>query len=179
MAKYSSKKDGAATSPQSDLYPVSLHVQIEEPFVASVSPDWLRSVALATLSETGPKPVTTSVLTLVVTDDETLRALNRAYLSIDAPTDVLSFGGESPDFVSAPDAESYLGDVLISYPRAQAQAAAAGHPVEAELALLVIHGLLHLLGYDHVRPDDRALMWERQADILTGLGLAHVQPAES
>jgi probable rRNA maturation factor len=113
---------------------------------------------------------------LVVTDDETVRTLNRTYLDVDAPTDVLSFGGESPDFVAAPDAERYLGDVIISYPRAQAQAAAAGHPLEAELALLVVHGVLHLLGYDHIRPEDKAVMWKRQADILAQLGLAHIAP---
>jgi probable rRNA maturation factor len=156
---------------------MQLDVQVEEPFVSAVSPDWLRSAARATLDQSGAKPIQ-AALALVVTDDEALRALNRAYLGIDAPTDVLSFGGESPDFVSAPDAEPYLGDVVISYPRAQAQAEAAGHPVEAELALLVVHGVLHLLGYDHVRSDDRAAMWERQAHILAGLGLAAVQPPE-
>ena len=154
-----------------------LDVQVEEPFVSAVSPDWLRSAARATLDQSGARPIQ-AALTLVVTDDEALRVLNRAYLGINAPTDVLSFGGESPDFVSAPDAEPYLGDVVISYPRARAQAEAAGHPVEAELALLVVHGVLHLLGYDHVRSDDRAAMWERQAHILAGLGLAAVQPPE-
>ena len=157
---------------------MSLHVQIEEPFVASVSPDWLRSVAQATLGRAGARPTPTA-LTLVVTDDETLRALNRTYLGLDEATDVLSFGGEAPDFVAAPDGEFYLGDVIISHPRAQAQALAAGHPVEAELALLVVHGILHLLGYDHIRPDDGAVMWKQQADILSRLGLAHVQPTES
>jgi len=154
-----------------------LDVQVEEPFVSAVSSTWLRSVARATLDQSRAQPVQ-AALTLVITDDEALRALNRAYLGIDAPTDVLSFGGESPDFVSAPDAEPYLGDVVISYPRAQAQAAAAGHPVDAELALLVVHGVLHLLGYDHVRSDDKAAMWKQQAHILAGLGLADIQPTE-
>ena len=154
-----------------------LDVQVEEPFVSAVSSTWLRSVARATLDQSRAQPIQ-AALTLVITDDEALRALNRAYLGIDTPTDVLSFGGESPDFVSAPDAEPYLGDVVISYPRAQAQAAAAGHPVDAELALLVVHGVLHLLGYDHVRSDDKAAMWEQQAYILAGLGLADIQPTE-
>jgi probable rRNA maturation factor len=150
-----------------------LYVQIEEPFVTNVSPDWLRLAAQTALEA---EDRSTGALTLVVTDDETLHGLNRAYRGIDAPTDVLSFGGESPDFVSPPDAEVYLGDVVIAYPRAQAQASAAGHPIEAELALLVVHGVLHLLGYDHVHPDDKVVMWERQADILARLGLVHVQP---
>jgi probable rRNA maturation factor len=155
-----------------------LDVQVEEPFVSAVSPDWLRATARATLDRPGAQLSQGTALTLVITDDEALRALNRAYLGMDAPTDVLSFGGESPDFVSAPDAEPYLGDVVISFPRAQAQAAAAGHPVDAELALLVVHGVLHLLGYDHIRPDDKAAMWEQQAHVLAGLGLADIQPTE-
>lgn len=154
----------------------TLYVEIGEPFVANVSEDWLRAIAQSTLDAEGRDPV---ALTLVIIEDEALRALNRDYLGIDMPTDVLSFGGEAPDFVSAPDAEPYLGDVIISYPRAQAQARAAGHPVEAELALLVVHGVLHLLDYDHIRPADKAVMWERQVQILAGLGLEHVPPTES
>ena len=157
---------------------MQLDVQVEEPFVSAVSPDWLRTAARATLKRLGAQASQEAALALVITDDKALRALNRAYLGIDAPTDVLSFGGESPDFVSAPDAEPYLGDVVISYPRAQAQAAAGGHPVEAELALLVIHGVLHLLGYDHIRSDDKAAMWEQQAHVLAELGLADIQPTE-
>ena len=157
---------------------MQLDVQVEEPFVSAVSPDWLRVAAQATLDRPGAPLSQGAALALVITDDKALRALNRAYLGIDAPTDVLSFGGESPDFVSAPDAEPYLGDVVISYQRAQAQAAAAGHPVDAELALLVIHGVLHLLGYDHIRPDDKAAMWEQQAHVLAELGLADIQPTE-
>ncbi len=155
--------------------PASLHIQIEDPFVANVSANWLRLAAQTTLETEGQSA---GALTLVVTDDETLRTLNRAYLGIDAPTDVLSFGGESPDFVGPPNAEVYLGDVVIAYPQAQAQASAADHPIQAELALLVVHGVLHLLGYDHVHPDDKAVMWKRQADILARLGLAYVQPIE-
>ena len=152
----------------------TVHVQIDPAFATSVSSDWLSSAARATLQSEGRDA---GILTLVVTDDEALRALNRTYLANDTPTDVLSFGGEAPDFVSSPEAEAYLGDVLIAYPQAQAQAAAAGHPVEAELALLVVHGVLHLLGYDHVRREDKAAMWERQARVLSQLGLAHIQPA--
>ncbi len=151
----------------------SVQVQIEKAYVAQVSPDWLISAARTTLEAEGHGG---GRVTLAVTDDETLRGLNQTYLGIDAPTDVLSFGGESPDFVSPPDTEVYLGDVVIAYPRAEAQASAARHPIQAELALLVVHGVLHLLGYDHVAPDDKAAMWKRQAEVLSQLGLAHVQP---
>lgn len=152
----------------------SVQVQIDETFAENVSQAWLRSVAQATLEAEGRD---TGTLTLVITGDQTIRELNRDYLGIDAPTDVLAFGGEAPDFVNSPEAEAYLGDVLISYPQAEAQAFGAGHPIQAELALLVVHGVLHLLGYDHVRLEDKAAMWERQGDILSQLGLAHVQSA--
>jgi len=151
----------------------SIQVQIEEAFVAQVSADWLISAAQKTLEAEGHSG---GRVTLVVTDDEILRGLNQTYLGIDACTDVLSFGGESPDFVNPPDTEVYLGDVVIAYPQAEAQASAARHPIQAELALLVVHGVLHLLGYDHVLPEDKAAMWKRQAEVLAQLGLAQIQP---
>ena len=107
-------------------------------------------------------------LTIVLSDDAQLRELNRAYRGVDAPTDVLSFpAGETDPETGAP----YLGDVLISVPRAAEQAAAAGHSLADELQLLVVHGILHLLGHDHAGTEDKARMWAMQAQILGGLGL--------
>ncbi|HYU35808.1 MAG TPA: rRNA maturation RNase YbeY [Thermoanaerobaculia bacterium] len=71
--------------------------------------------------------------------DRELRRVNRHYRGKDKPTDVLSFPGE----------EGYLGDILISVPAARRQAASAGHPVERELKVLLLHGILHCLGHDH------------------------------
>ena len=88
-------------------------------------------------------------LTIVITGDEQLRALNEQFRGINAPTDVLSFPA---DFTDPEDNSLYLGDILISYPRAAAQAAEAGHSAGNELQLLVVHGVLHLLGYDHATP---------------------------
>ena len=105
-------------------------------------------------------------MTVVLTDDEQVAALNRQYLEIDAPTDVLSFPTGETDPESG---DLYLGDVIISYPRALAQAEAAGHPVEAELQLLVVHGVLHLLGHDHAEEAEQAAMWAVQAEILASL----------
>ena len=150
-----------------------IHVQIGEPFIAHVDESWLRAAVQAALGIENYPP---AELTVVITDDETLRELNRTFRGVDDPTDVLSFGDEAPDFVAAPDAADYLGDVVISYPRAQAQA--IGHSVEAELALLVIHGVLHLLGHDHLETDEKEAMWKQQATALKKLGLAHIQDAE-
>ena len=110
-------------------------------------------------------------LTIVLSDDPQLRELNRKYLGIDASTDVLSFqaGETDPDSGAA-----YLGDVIISVPRAEAQARAADHPIASELQLLVVHGVLHLLGHDHAEPQDRSRMWTAQAEILRQLGLPDI-----
>jgi len=116
-----------------------------------------------------------SDLTIVLTDDAQLQRLNRDYLGIDAPTDVLSFpaGEEDPE-----TGVRYLGDILISIPRAKRQAEAAGHPLEAEAQLLVVHGVLHLLGHDHAEADEKARMWQAQAEVMSKLGLGHIQIQE-
>jgi probable rRNA maturation factor len=115
-------------------------------------------------------------LTIVLTNDEQLHKLNHEYLGVDAPTDVLSFPSDQTD----PESGSrYLGDILISVPRAALQAAGAGHSVEAEVQLLVAHGVLHLLGHDHAQADEKARMWQAQSEILAKLGLAHIQVRET
>ena len=113
-----------------------------------------------------------SDITIVLTDDAQLHELNRDYLGVDAPTDVLSFPASELD----PETGStYLGDILISIPRATQQAQAAGHPIEAEVQLLVVHGVLHLLGYDHAEAQEKARMWAEQAKVLERLGLGHIK----
>ncbi len=116
-----------------------------------------------------------SELSIILSDDARLHELNLNYLGVDAATDVLSFPASETD----PETGArYIGDILISVPRAQAQAEAAGHPLEAEVQLLVVHGVLHLLGHDHARAREKARMWKAQAEILKGLGLGHIQVRE-
>ena len=111
-------------------------------------------------------------MTIVLTDDAQLHELNREYLGVDAPTDVLSFPASETD----PETGTpYLGDILISIPRAMQQAQAAGHPVEAEVQLLVVHGTLHLLGYDHAEAEEKNRMWQAQDEVMSRLGLSHVK----
>ncbi|MFL7870595.1 MAG: rRNA maturation RNase YbeY, partial [Anaerolineales bacterium] len=76
-------------------------------------------------------------------------------------------------------ARRYLGDILISVPRAEEQARAAGHGLEAEVQLLAVHGTLHLLGYDHAEVEEKARMWKAQAEVLERLGLAEIEIRES
>jgi probable rRNA maturation factor len=111
-------------------------------------------------------------ITIVLTDDQQLHELNRDFLGVDAPTDVLSFPASEEDPETG---ASYLGDILISIPRAAQQALAGGHPLEAEVQLLVVHGVLHLLGHDHAEAEEKALMWNEQAKVLERLGLAYVK----
>ncbi len=115
-------------------------------------------------------------ITIVLTDDAQLHELNREFLGVDAPTDVLSFPASESDPETG---AAYLGDILISIPRAAQQAQAAGHPVEAEVQLLVVHGVLHLLGYDHAEVEEKTLMWNEQAKVLERLGLAYVKIQDS
>ncbi|MCZ2120705.1 MAG: rRNA maturation RNase YbeY [Anaerolineales bacterium] len=115
-------------------------------------------------------------ITIVLTDDRQLHELNREFLGVDAPTDVLSFPSAELDPETGAE---YLGDILISIPRATQQALAAGHPAEAEVQLLVVHGVLHLLGYDHAEAEDKTAMWNEQAKVLERLGLARIKIQEA
>jgi probable rRNA maturation factor len=108
-------------------------------------------------------------LTLVLTGDERLRTLNHEFLGIDAPTDVLSFPADELDPETG---RRYLGDVIISTARAAQQAGVGGHPLEAEIQLLVIHGVLHLLGHDHASVTEKARMWAVQAEALKHIGIS-------
>lgn len=110
-------------------------------------------------------------LTVVVTSDAQIRELNRTFRSVDAPTDVLSFGNSGGAARVPGTDDSYLGDVIVSYARASEQAAALGHSVEEEIALLVVHGVLHLLGHDHEGADDKRHMWSMQNAALELLGI--------
>ena len=141
-------------------------ITIHDNFKELVADPILRSAAETTLLEC--EVLDSPSLLIRITDDEELKALNLNYRGLDITTDVLSF---PTDFID-PDLESrYLGDVVISYPKAEKQSQKRGHFVEAELQLLVVHGVLHLLGYDHVEPREKEDMWSIQSRILDKLGL--------
>ena len=108
-------------------------------------------------------------LSIRLMEAESIRVLNAHYAGEDRPTDVLSFASPADDPARA---ARYFGDIALAVPVAQAQADRAGHPVEDELALLTVHGVLHLLGYDHAEEAGRRRMWAAQAEILGRLRLA-------
>lgn len=128
----------------------------------------LRRLARWVLAAEGAPPCEVGV---VLTDDAGIQALNRQYLGRDEPTDVLAFGlqeetAEQPAFVVPDEGQPYLGDIAISLQRARQQAEAYGHDWARESALLLVHGLLHLLGYDDSTEAERRRMEARQERLL-------------
>lgn len=125
----------------------------------------IRSIAQKLLkAENCPDNTEVSVL---LTDDDMIAGLNKQYRNVDGPTDVLSFSqleGDD-DFAQEVD-DGVLGDVVISVERAQAQSQAQGNTLDEEVDMLLVHGILHLLGYDHAEPDEEKVMFARQAEIL-------------
>jgi len=134
-----------------------------------VTPAELRKIALAVMKSEGVAPVTG--VEIAVADADTVRELNRLYRGQDEPTDVLSFGANDGEaFIAAPDEAPSLGEVVICLPIAEAQARAANRPVAPEVAHLLVHGLLHVLGYDHEEDEASATMKGREDEILESLG---------
>ena len=156
-------------------------VQVLEEYDGLVSDVWLTSVAEGVLAAESVRPE--AELSVVIADDDVVRSLNKRHRGLDEYTDVLSFsfshqgeyyGEREPStgrtdevgFVLPPGEEVSLGEVLISYPQAQRQATRSGHPVDKELAVLLTHGVLHLLGHDHAELSEEAAMKDREAHVL-------------
>ncbi len=141
-------------------------MQIDEAFADLVDAEEIERRVARTLATVIPDEP--AALTVVITNDATIQTLNREYLGIDAPTDVLAFSQTEGALLPEPGAgPRYLGDVIVSYEQAVAQAGEYNEPVERELSRLVVHGTLHLLGYDYQRENDRERMWELQEGILS------------
>ncbi len=145
-----------------------INLQIEALNSEIISETILQQAAEETLKQVGAS--LDADLTIVLTGDETLRQLNREFMGIDAPTDVLSFPA---DEIDPETGQPYLGDVVISIPRAQAQAPENGQSVQAEILLLAVHGVLHLLGFDHAEASEKELMWAQQQAVLSRVGTAN------
>ncbi len=115
-------------------------------------------------------PADRYVIALHLVSDASIQALNAEHRSLDARTDVLSFPIHGDGFVTPPGEPINLGDVVVSYPRAVDQADEYGHSVEREIAYLVAHGALHILGYDHEIDADKTRMRQREEAALEPLG---------
>jgi probable rRNA maturation factor len=162
---------------------VEINIQIDQPFSENVNPELVEDALTTTFRLYHPAPgaAQTNTISVAITDNETIRRLNRQYRNIDAPTDVLSFQNvPDPDFPNDDHVtKAHLGDIIIAYPVAKAQALATGHTAPEEVALLAVHGTLHLLGFDHDTLANKEKMWAAQHQIMTELGLAHIQPTEN
>jgi len=148
---------------------MEINISIDRGFDGCPTPRWLEGIARRVLEVQGAG--TEAEVGLLIATQERIRELNREYLGEDAPTDVLAFSareeaaGQSP-FIHPPDGLLHLGEVIIAYPQAVIQAAEHRHPVKKELAVLIIHGLLHLLGYDHDEAEGERWMKARETELL-------------
>ncbi len=167
-----SPRKGASAAEAKPIADADIHLHVRAAYRAHGRAGLVRRAALAALAQAHDLPARVE-LTIRLTDDAELHALNRQYRATDAPTDVLSFGGEGFED-GAPRRETtapaYLGDIAISMERCAAQAEQYGHSLDDELALLVIHGVLHLIGYDHHIPARRRRMWHAQDRAFALLG---------
>jgi probable rRNA maturation factor len=140
-------------------------VRVDQPGITPAARARLRRVAARALSV--QHVPAQSELSVVLTNDDRIRALNREFRDTDTPTDVLSFAQQEGDAFQAPgDAPPHLGDVVISLQTAERQAREHGIAFDDELAHLLVHGILHLLGYDHERVVDARAMRAREEAIL-------------
>lgn len=148
---------------------MKINVLVDQEYKGLLTSAWLRNVAGQVLIQEHAKP--NVEVGLVITGQEKIRELNLKYLDEDKPTDVLSFpmmetrAGEDC-FVSPPDNTLRIGEVIISYPQAKKQAKEHGHRIKKEVAILAIHGMLHLLGFDHDTAANKRVMRKRETDIL-------------
>lgn len=144
-----------------------INYSILEAYADEVSEELVIASAQAALKQQGIDPDAVD-LSIVIEDNTALKELNNQYLGIDAPTDVLSFALQEKDPETG---RMYLGDVIISLQKAREQSENAGHALNAELQLLTVHGILHLLGHDHAEDGEKAKMWSAQHQILDELNV--------
>ena len=148
---------------------MEINISIDRGFRGCPTPRWLEGIARKVLE--AQRAGDEVEVGLLIATQERVRELNREYLAEDAPTDVLAFSareeaaGQSP-FIHPPDGLLHLGEVIIAYPQAVIQAEEHRHPVKKELAVLIIHGLLHLLGFDHDEAEGERRMKAREAELL-------------
>ena len=179
-----------------ELPSLQVLVSVDELYEGEICSEWLEDVARAGLAAAGVAGE--AEVSLLITGDETVRALNAEYRGLDETTDVLSFSTEHPghwegegdgptdsrflgsdetggnveeegDFVLPPGMPRPLGEIIVSWPQAQRQAGEHEVSPVQELAHLVVHGALHLVGYDHVEPEETALMQAREREALRSL----------
>jgi probable rRNA maturation factor len=150
---------------------MEINILVEDGLEVGTDTRWLQKMVEKPLAAEGVPP--NVEISLVITGQERIQELNREYRGLDKPTDVLSFSmteqieGEEPEaFIGPPDGLLHLGEVIISYPQAEIQAKEQGHSIRKEMAILIVHGVLHILGYDHEKPEKEPAMKAKEKEIL-------------
>lgn len=153
---------------------MEINVLFDEGFETYIDDVWLKEIAkmILTIEGTGNDVE----MGLVITSQQKVQQLNKAYRGKDKATDVLSFTmlGESSiatktAFIHPPDGLKHLGEVIISYPQAIIQAEEHLHSIKREVAILIIHGVLHLIGYNHIQCEPAQQMTARELVILEAI----------
>ena len=112
-----------------------------------------------------------TIFNVIIVDNEYIHELNRDYRNIDRETDVITFALEDDDTMVLPDGVRVLGDIYISIDKARSQAEEYGHSFLREICFLAVHGFYHLLGYDHMTPEDEKVMFGKQEEVLSAYGI--------
>lgn len=136
-----------------------------------VGPEMNRLIERVIATAAEQESLASGEVSILLVDDREIQRYNARYRGVDQPTDVLSFSMLEGESLPSQEIPQLLGDILISMPRAVSQAAEFGHSLERELGFLVVHGFLHLLGYDHDTPEAEQEMFARQERVLARLGL--------
>ena len=153
-------------------------MQVFDAFRRRISRSWLVKTLESTLDLSDNRKL--FAVSLVMADDETLQRLNLEYRGIDEPTDVLSFllwdhsdstANSCGEFIDPETSFTKFGEIVISYPQAIYQARQRKNAVKSEIGMLMVHGILHLMGYDHDGFDNEIEMWSRQEELLANLKL--------
>ena len=170
---------------------LQVYLSVDEPISGIINDEWLESVARFALI-VALDSLDAAQMSLLITNDQTVQSLNAQFRGLDEVTDVLSFSAEhqghwegeydGPDdpseiqFILPPDEPNPLGEVIVSCPQAKRQAEEHGVTLEHELAHLIIHGVLHLTGHDHVEPKESTLMQSKEMAVLESLKTAERLP---
>ncbi|MCR5278812.1 MAG: rRNA maturation RNase YbeY [Lachnospiraceae bacterium] len=164
---------------------MTFYVDNETEYKFDFDADELVKILVAKVLETEKVPYTDVTLNLSFTDEETIRETNRDFRNMDKVTDVLSFPAidfeapvdfagvkeGDPAYFDAETGELILGDIMICVKRAMEQAEEYGHSLKREIAFLITHSCLHLLGYDHETDEERIVMEDKQRNILDDLNI--------
>jgi probable rRNA maturation factor len=155
-----------------------INITIEKGMRISITKIWIRNCIDDILSTLDIKE--SIEISLLITDDRSIHKLNSQYRKKNQPTDVLSFSmnegqfkNSEETFMTPPDEINHIGEIIISYETAKVQAREYRHTVKTEMFNLILHGILHLLGYDHIKPQDENKMNEQADRVKTKLKMKY------